>query len=118
MNTLTPNDMYAGPEPALQGKTIFEVLDILAAKIEAKHDKSTETEPFPDPDAPGDPASTVNATPADRVYEHGFYPLQGGFRSKALDDFEVFDQWVEIVPTDQVAAVAVEYDPVTGRQIR
>jgi hypothetical protein len=118
MNTITPNDMYAGPEPELQGKTIFEALDILAAKVAAKHDKSTETAKFPDPAAPGDPASMVTATPIDRVYEHGFYPLQGGFRAKALDDFEVFDQWVEIVPTDQVAAVVVEYDPITGRQVR
>jgi hypothetical protein len=118
MNTITPNDMYAGPEPDLQGKTIFEVLDILATRVAEKHQASTETAEFPDPGAPMDPDSTVTATPIDRVYEHGFYPLQGGFRSKALDDFEVFDQWVEIVPTDQVAAVVVEYDPITGRQIR
>ena len=118
MNTLTANDLYAGPEPQLQGKTIFEALDILADKVAEKHQESVETKVFPDPAAPGDPDSAVTATPVDRVYEHGFYPLQGGFRSKPLDDFEVFDQWIEIVPTDQVAAVAVEYDPITGRQIR
>jgi hypothetical protein len=27
------------------------------------------------------------------------------------------DQWIEVAPTDQVAAVSVQYDPVTGRQI-
>jgi hypothetical protein len=117
-NTLTKDDMYTGPEPDLQGKTIFEVLDILAARVAEKHRASTQTTEFPDPAAPLDPDATVTATPIDRVFEHGFYPLQGGFRAKALDDFEVFDQWVEIVPTDQVAAVVVEYDPITGRQIR
>jgi hypothetical protein len=57
----------------------------------------------------------VHSTPVDRVYEHGFYPLQGGFKATVSDDFEVFDQWIEIVPTDQVAAVEVKYDPKTGR---
>jgi len=30
--------------------------------------------------------------------------------------FEVFDQWVEVVPTDQIVPVAVDYDPKTGLQ--
>jgi hypothetical protein len=32
-------------------------------------------------------------------------------------DFQVFDQWVEVVPTDQVVPVEVSYDPKTGRQV-
>lgn len=52
-----------------------------------------------------------------KVYEHGFYPLQGGFKVKMNDDFEIFDQWVEVLPTDQVVAVEVKNDPKTGRQI-
>ncbi len=52
-----------------------------------------------------------------KVYEHGFYPLQGGFKVKVNDDFEIFDQWVEVLPTDQVVAVEVKNDPKTGRQI-
>ena len=52
--------------------------------------------------APVAPAPSVLATPIDKVYEHGFYPLQGGFKIQPGDQsFEVFDQWVEIVPTDQ-----------------
>jgi hypothetical protein len=55
--------------------------------------------------------------PTDLVYEHGFYPLQGGFKAQAGEPFEVFDQWVEILPTDQIVAVEVRYDPKTGMQI-
>jgi hypothetical protein len=29
----------------------------------------------------------------------------------------VFDQWVEVLPTDQIVPVEVRYDPSTGRQI-
>ena len=59
----------------------------------------------------------VSATPVDKVFEHGFYPLQGGFRVQPAGAFEVFDQWVEILPTDQVVPVEVTYDPKTGRQV-
>ena len=38
----------------------------------------------------------------------GFDPLEGGFRATGRP-FEVFDQWIEVLPTDQV--VAVEYNP-------
>jgi hypothetical protein len=52
--------------------------------------------------------------PTEQVYEHGFYPLQGGFRAETTEPYEVFDQWVEVVPTEQIVPVAVEYDPKTG----
>lgn len=55
--------------------------------------------------------------PTDKVFEHGFYPLQGGFKAIGPEPFEVFDQWVEVLPTDQIVAVEVEYDPKTGRQV-
>ena len=43
-------------------------------------------------------------------------PLEGGFRvQSAGEQFEVFDQWVEILPTDQIVPVEVAYDPKTGR---
>jgi hypothetical protein len=51
----------------------------------------------------------------DIVYEHGFDPLAGGFRANPLKPYEIFDQWVEVVPTDQIVPVEVEYDPKTGR---
>jgi hypothetical protein len=67
----------------------------------------------------------VSATPIEKVYEHGFYPLQGGFRANPIEpdpnntdrNFQLFDQWVEILPTDQIVPVEVVYDPKTGRQL-
>lgn len=117
MNGISPTDLYAGKEPELVGKTMIEALEILADKVKEKHQKAIATRDFADPDNPGDPASVVSATPVDRVYEHGFYPLQGGFRAGMTEDFEIFDQWLEVLPTDQVVAVEVTYDPKTGRQI-
>ena len=32
------------------------------------------------------------------------------------DKFPIVDQWVEILPTDQIVPVEVKYDPITGRQ--
>jgi hypothetical protein len=55
--------------------------------------------------------------PTEKVFEHGFYPLQGGFKAGGTQPFEVFDQWVEVLPTDQVVAVEVTYDPKTGLQL-
>lgn len=51
------------------------------------------------------------------MYEHGFYPLKGGFRATASEEYEVFDQWVEVLPTDQVVPVEVSYSSKTGRQL-
>jgi hypothetical protein len=59
----------------------------------------------------------VSATPVDKVYEHGFFPLKGGFRANTSENYEVFDQWIEVLPTDQVVPVPVVYDPKTGRQV-
>lgn len=122
-------DVYTGPDKEFQGKnpateqpyTLIEVLKILAGKIADKHSASITVDSFPNgvPDA----KNTVASTPVDWVYEHGFYPLVGGFRAgvrtKKEDQypFEVFDQWIEVVPTDQIVAVEVKYDPKTGRQL-
>jgi hypothetical protein len=91
-------------------------LDELAAKVEKKHQKATEVIDMPDLI---DPDQTVPSTPLDRVFEFGFDPLPKGFRAQSIEgqEFETVDQWVEVVPTDQVAAVAVRYNSVTGRQI-
>jgi hypothetical protein len=51
------------------------------------------------------------------VYEKGFDPLDKGFKAESEEGYEVFDQWVEVLPTDQVAVVEVEYDPKTGQQV-
>jgi hypothetical protein len=91
----------------------------LADKVAAKHAKADTVETQPDPLQPDDSNATVSATPVDRVFEFGFDPLAGGFRAQSIEgnEFEILDQWIEVVPTDQVAAVSVKYDPVTGRQI-
>lgn len=103
-----------GLDPALE-----QQLNDLADKVAEKHAQAETVETEPDPLRPQDPDATVSATPVDRVYEFGFDPLEGGFRAQSIEggEFEIIDQWIEVVPTDQVAAVAVQYDPITGRQI-
>lgn len=100
-----------GPQP-----TIRDAIDHLCAKVAEKHAASNEVKRFPADEI--DDANRVSATPVDKVFEHGFYPLQGGFRVIPGDEpFEVFDQWIEVLPTDQVVPVEVRYDPKTGRQL-
>jgi hypothetical protein len=65
----------------------------------------------------GDKSPARSLINYDKVYEHGFYPLKGGFRAVTSEGYEVFDQWIEVLPTDQVVPVEVKYDPKTGRQI-
>jgi hypothetical protein len=81
---------YVGDEPELKGKTIGEAIRILArclrhANTSAESTLQTET-----------------------VYEEGFNPLARGFRATGAP-YEIFDQWIEVLPTDQV--VALEYTP-------
>jgi hypothetical protein len=102
---------HAGP-----AATVLDAIEFLCDKVAAKHRASTEVATFP-PDELDD-ANKVSATPVDKVYEHGFYPLKGGFRVQPSGTpFEVFDQWTEVLPTDQVVPVEVTYDPKTGRQV-
>lgn len=62
-----------------------------------------------------DDRNKVLSTPISKVYEHGFYPLKGGFKAKTEEPFEVISQWIEVVPTDQIVPVEVTYNPQTGR---
>ena len=55
-----------------------------------------------------------NTIATETVFENGFDPLDGGFRP--AEAYQVFDQWIEVLPTDQVVAVEVTYDPKTGQQ--
>ena len=48
---------------------------------------------------------------------NAIFPLEGGFRANVTGNYEIFDQWLEILPTDQVAPVEVKYNPKTGRQV-
>jgi hypothetical protein len=81
---------YGGAEAGLAGKTIEGALLVLAAKV-------------------GQQGSDIaNVLASETVFENGFDPLEGGFRATGVA-FEVFDQWIEVLPTDQV--VALEYTP-------
>ncbi|MEU9087220.1 hypothetical protein [Streptomyces sp. NPDC048357] len=80
------------------GKTVGQVLDLLAGHLRSLAQEQFET-----------------TLAAEKVFEHGFDPLAGGFRPAA--PYQVFDQWVEVLPTDQVVAVSVKYDPKTGQQL-
>lgn len=123
-HTDNPAEKSTDGQP-LNGMPMLDVLKDLAKKVNKKYKEGLDSGKYPKQDPndldaePVDPATTVTATPVDRVYEHGFYPLQGGFRNKVAENdpnFQTISQWVEILPTDQVVAVEVEYDPISGRQ--
>ncbi|MGW6505179.1 hypothetical protein [Nonomuraea angiospora] len=92
-----PYPVQPGDPPAYQNKTVGQVLELLAAELQAANTDITRT------------------LATEEVFETGFDPLEGGFRPAA--PYEVFDQWVEVLPTDQVVAVEVRYDPKTGQQL-
>lgn len=134
---LGPNDYYSSKDkkeleqirnglglPQNTPVTLRNALDFLCIEVGKKHAESNKTKKFPNTEIDDD--NKVTSTPIEKVFEHGFYPLKGGFRVDPNDSvdpnntdrhFQVFDQWVEILPTDQVVPVEVEYDPKTGRQI-
>jgi hypothetical protein len=105
--------------------TIQNAIDYLCMEVAAKYVESNTTKQYPGTEINVD--NKVTSTPVQKVYEHGFYPLQVGFRVNPNDpdpdpndkdkNYEVFDQWIEVLPTDQVAPVEVQYNPKTGRQL-
>jgi len=100
--------------PELQGKTIRGALDVLIGKIQ-EFDQTTRSPIVGDP---ADPEASSNhfagSLPTEAVFEHGFYPLKGGVHFDGNGSEQgIFSQWMEIMPTDQVAALQVEYDPKT-----
>ncbi|MGL6234669.1 MAG: hypothetical protein ACRC20_04935 [Segniliparus sp.] len=130
MNGITDDVLYHTDNPAevdvdgqpLDGQKMIDVLMDLAEKVRRKYQEGIQTGTFPKPGEVADPQlvddeNTVTATPIDRVYEHGFFPLQGSFRADVAGNYEIFDQWVEILPTDQIVPVEVKYDPRSGRMI-
>ncbi|WP_333878193.1 hypothetical protein [Methylobacter sp.] len=119
--TNNPNEVDINGKP-LNGQKMIDVIMDLAKKIQKKHQEGIENGKYPKQDEVSDPAlvdedNVVTSTPIDRVYEHGFFPLPGGFRANVKGNYEIFDQWLEILPTDQVVPVEVKYDPKTGRQL-
>ncbi|MBT8069696.1 MAG: peptidoglycan-binding protein [Gammaproteobacteria bacterium] len=96
--------------------TIRDAINHLCEKVREKHDESLAVGKHPPQEINDD--NKVSATPIDKVYEHGFYANADGFKLLPSENFEIFDQWVEILPTDQVVPVEVRYDPITGRQVQ
>jgi hypothetical protein len=95
--------------------TIGDAVRNLCHEVAMKHDLSNTVGRYPEDEI--DDASRVSSTPVEKVFEHGFYPLKGGFKAKSEEPFEVCAQWIEVMPTDQVVPVPVKYDAKTGRQI-
>ncbi|MEU9132436.1 hypothetical protein AB0D08_30735 [Kitasatospora sp. NPDC048540] len=94
--------------------TIEDAIRDLCHTVADKHIAAATTGRYPKEEPDDD--NRVTATPVERVFEHGFYPLQGGFKARTEGSFEVCSQWIEVLPTDQVVPVEVAYDPKTGRQ--
>lgn len=95
--------------------TIRQAIDFLCAEVAFKEESSRIVSKYPKEEINDD--NKVLATPIEKVYEHGFYPLKGGFKAIVEDNFEIISQWIEVLPTDQVVPVEVKYDPKTGRQL-
>lgn len=105
--------------------TIKDAIDYLCQQVADKYAESNQVKVYPNTEINVD--NKVTSTPVEKVYEHGFYPLQGGFRvsptasnpdpNNTDTNYQVFDQWIEVLPTDQVVPVEVTYDPKTGRQL-
>jgi hypothetical protein len=89
--------------------TIRDAINYLVQVVQQKQNAARQK-------AVGADGADLGYLPSDKVYEHGFDPLAGGFVAATQKPFEVFDQWVEVVSTDQIVPVAVEYDPKTGLQ--
>ena len=72
----------------------------LAEKIRRKYEEGIKTGKYPKASEVIDPAlvdedNIVTATPIDRVYEHGFFPLEGqlpGQRGRELRDLRPVDR--------------------------
>jgi hypothetical protein len=104
--------------------TIEDAIRYLCLRVTEKHEESSKIKLFPDRDDIPD-EDKVWSVPVDKVYEHGFYPLERSFRANPREkpadtedsrNFQVLAQWTEILPTDQIVPVPVQYDPTTGRQ--
>ncbi|MFG1949386.1 hypothetical protein [Nonomuraea sp. NPDC048826] len=92
-----PYAFQEGDPAEYQNKTVGEVLQLLAGGLQQAN------------------RNMDNVRAAEKVFETGFDPLEGGFRP--AEPYQVFDQWIEVLPTDQVVAVEVRYDPKTGQQL-
>lgn len=89
---VTPEDFELVSEIEAAGDpvTIGTVLEKIAMRMQQENGEIT------------------NLLDADRVFEHGFDHLAGGFDA-GLPANQVFSQWISVLPTDQI--VAVDYEP-------
>ena len=86
----TPYLGTASEDAEFAGKTIGEVLETIAGRMEGQN------------------AGIEQVLASDEVFEKGFDPLAGGFDA-GLPANKVFSQWISVLPTDQL--VAAEYTP-------
>ncbi|MBB3453159.1 hypothetical protein FHT86_001415 [Rhizobium sp. BK313] len=108
-----PPELISTPEHTV---TIRDALDFLIEKIQ-EFDTNARTPVIGNPADPTDASNHfAGSLPTEAVFEHGFYPLEGGVQVfEGGTSQSIFAQWMEILPTDQVAAMEVEYDPKTLR---
>jgi hypothetical protein len=92
-----PYPFQPGDPAEYVGKSMSEVLELLAAELQAAN------------------TDIANTLAIEKVFENGFDPLGGGFRR--AEPYQIFDEWLEVLPTDQVVAVEVTYDSQTGKQL-
>jgi len=92
-----PYPVQPGDPASFQGKTLGQVLTLLATELQAAN------------------TDIGNTLATEKVFETGFDPLGSGFRP--AEPYMIFDEWIEVLPTDQVVAVEVTYDPKTGKLV-
>lgn len=94
--------------------TVEEALRYLIGRI-GEFNENSRRVIAPNPADPDDPRNHfAGSLPGEAIFEHGFNPLEGGVRfDQDATDQVIFAQWMEILPTDQVVALQVEYDPKT-----
>jgi hypothetical protein len=94
--------------------TVRAALHFLIGQIR-QFDTNARTPIIGNPAEPDDASNHfAGSLPTEAVFEHGFYPLKGGVQFGGNGTSQpVFSEWMEILPTDQVAALAVVYDPKT-----
>lgn len=106
-----PEELQSSPTHTV---TVREALDHLIGEIQ-KFDRVSRTTVLPNPAEPEDISNHfAGSLPTEAVFEHGFYPLKDGVRFNQSGTEQVLvSQWTEILPTDQVVALQVKYDPKT-----
>src|SRR5262249_42905520 len=64
--------------PPAHTLTIKDAIEFLCQEVAAKQEEANKVKEYPNEEINDD--NKVSSTPVEKVYEHGFYPLKGGFR--------------------------------------